>query len=87
MIVPFVGPLTGVVVTVNGVPSGSTSPFTSTLPVNGVSSVTVMCSFTVTGGSLTGVTLMVKVGVVQLPPPSHTVTHTLSTPLKFEFGV
>jgi hypothetical protein len=49
-LVPFVGPLTGVVVTTNGVPSGSLSPVKSP-PTVGLSSVVVFTSLSTIGAS------------------------------------
>ena len=61
-IVPLVGPLTGVVVTNNGVPSGSVSPTSvKSPPTVGLSSVVVLVSLSTIGESLIGVTLNVTV--------------------------
>ena len=62
-IVPFDGPLTGVVFAVNGVPSGSLSPASVKSPVAGVSSLVVIVSLSTIGASLTAVTVIVKVPV------------------------
>ena len=91
-IVPLVGPDTGVVVTTNGVPSGSMSPASvKSPPTVGFSSDVVLVSLSTIGASLTGVTVMVKVWLTQIfgngLPESHTSTVMTSVPLKYGFGV
>ncbi len=90
MIDPLFGPSTGVVFTVNGVPSGSLSPVSVKSPPTGVSSFVVIFSLSTTGASFTGLTVMKIVSFTQLipgVPASQTLTITVSKPLKFEFGV
>ena len=89
---PFVGPETGVVVTTNGVPSGSESPASvKSPPTVGFSSDGVLVSLSTIGASLTGVTVMVKVWLTQIfgngLPESHTSMVITSIPLKSGFGV
>ena len=90
-IVPFVGPLTGVVFAVNGVPSGSKSPASVKSPVAGVSSFVVMVSLSTIGASLTAVTVMKIVSFTHTPgkgrPASQIDTTITSVPLKLAFGV
>ncbi len=89
-IVPFVGPLTGVVFAVNGVPSGSKSPALVKSPVAGVSSLVVMVSLSTIGASLTAVTVMKIVSFTHIIPgvPASQIDTTItSVPLKFAFGV
>ena len=63
-IVPLVGPDTGVVVTNNGVPSGSMSPASvKSPPTVGFSSDVVLVSLSTIGASLTAVTLKDTVAV------------------------
>ncbi len=90
-IVPFDGPLTGVVFAVNGVPSGSESPALVKSPVAGVSSFVVIVSLSTIGASFTAVTVMKIVSFTHIPgkgrPSSQIDTTTVSVPLKFALGV
>jgi len=65
-IVPFDGPLTGVVFTVNGVPSGSESPASVKSPVTGVSSFVVTTSLSTIGASFTTFTVMNNVPISEV---------------------
>ena len=90
-IVPFDGPLTGVVFAVSGVPSGSESPASVKSPVAGVSSFVVITSLSTIGASFTGATVTVIVSLTHTPgngrPASQIDTTITSVPLKFGFGV
>ena len=89
-IVPFVGPLTGVVFAVNGGPSGSESPALVKSPVAGVSSLVVMVSLSTIGASFTAVTVMKIVSFTHIIPGVHASqidTTITSVPLKLAFGV
>ena len=83
-IVPFDGPLNGVVFTVSAVPSGSKSPASVKSPEVGVSSFVVLNSLSTIGGSLTGVTTMKIVSFTQIAgsgvPSSQISTTTVSLP-------
>ena len=68
MIVPLLGPSTGVVFTTNGVPSGSESPASVTSPDTGVSSEVVSVSSSTTGASLIGATVTVKFAWFEVAP-------------------
>ena len=68
MIVPLLGPSTGVVFTTNGVPSGSESPASVTSPDTGVSSEVVNVSSSTTGASLIGLTVTVKFAWFEVTP-------------------
>ena len=87
--VPLVGPLTGVVVTTSGVPSGSVSPASvKSPPTVGVSSVVVLVSLSTIGASFTAVTVKVMSAVSHNTgvPASHNVYGNAATPLKFNAG-
>ena len=75
LIVPFDGPLTGVVFAVNGVPSGSVSPASVKSPVAGASSGVVITSLSTIGALFTGATVMLIVSLTHTPgngkPPSQ----------------
>ena len=89
-IVPFDGPLTGVVFAVRAVPSGSESPAFVKSPVAGTSSFVVTTSLSTIGASFTGVTVTVIVSFVHATPgvpASQIETTMMSVPLKFAFGV
>ena len=89
-IVPFDGPLTGVVFAVRGVPSGSVSPAFVKSPVAGTSSFVTTISLSTIGASFTGFTVMLIVSLIQITPgvpASQIDTTTTSVPLKFGFGV
>ncbi len=90
-IVPWFGATTGVVFTVNVVPSGSESPAFVKSPVAGVSSFVVMFSSSTIGASFTGFTVMKIVSLAQIAgignPLSQIDTTTVSVPLKFAAGV
>ena len=89
-IVPFDGPLTGVVFAVSGVPSGSESPASVKSPVAGVSSFVVTTSLSTIGASFTGATVMLIVSLIQTTPgvpASQIDTTTTSVPVNPAFGV
>ena len=89
-IVPFDGPLTGVVFAVSGVPSGSESPASVKSPVAGVSSFVVIVSLSTIGASFTGATVMLIVSLIQTTPgvpASQIDTTTTSVPVNPAFGV
>ena len=68
---PLLGPLTGVVVTTNSVPSGSESPASvKSPPTVGVSSAVVLTSLSTIGASLTAFTVINSLAVAVPPLPS-----------------
>ncbi len=87
VMVPFLGSTSGVVTTLTA-PSTSVSLFVM-FPVIGVSSNPLAVSFATTGLSFTGVTVMKIVSFKQIlgDPLSHTLTTTVSLPVKFALGV
>ena len=89
-IVPFDGPLTGVVLAVNAVPSGSTSPASVKSPDTAVSSFVVIVSLSTIGASFTAFTVMLIVSLTQTTPgvpASQIDTTTSSVPLNPGAGV
>ena len=77
--VPLLGPLTGVVSTVNGVPSGSLSPASVKSPVAGPpSSDIVFESLSTTGSSFTGVTVIIRVSLTQITGNGNPLSQTLT---------
>ena len=63
---PFDGAITGIVLAVSAVVSGSKSPASVRSPLTGVSSLVEIVSLSITGGSLNGVTVMKIVSFLHL---------------------
>ena len=85
------GANTGVVFAVSTVASGSASAPVMTVPLTGVSSFVVLASLTITGVSLTEITLNINVSFSHIEgkgvPPSQTLMITVSLPLYRESGM
>ena len=89
--VPLSGPESGIVLTVSAVESGSKSPAVRIVPLMMLSSSVEIVSFEITGGSLTGLTVMNNVSFTQIEgnglPASQTLKTIISWPLNPALGV